>query len=349
MTMYIQHNFLDSTDKIIDLDSEISGEQPSELSPFIHESGDDAFVGMDEGAKEHFHNAGLLDLEGNIDWDAYAKVPCMPSPYDQAMSPSETENDTWREIFDTNKFPYRWCAYLLVTYFNAATKKHETYRGSAAMIGPHQVATVAHCISGKLQGNTALQWAEKVTVAFAQKTKDGKIIQPYGARQTTSAWVTVPWFHGGRAVPSEDWGLLEFNLKNPAPGRLLGYFGMRLAHAGLVGKTVALTGYPAAALGKEKLLGQWTAEGRVHAYTNGPTSWSKPDYEYQHLLPSSGGTSGGPLHYGTYRDMQKSITVENAYLYAVHSGISLSAGLACPVNSTFFNLVNARRKLSCSK
>ena len=124
---------------------------------------------------------------------------------------------------------------------------------------------------------------------------------------------------------------------------------MRLGDAGLVGKTVALTGYPSSALGKKDLLGQWTAEGLINAYANGNNSYSRPDYEYQHLIPSASGDSGGPLHFGTYIDARKGVTLENAYIYAVHSGGHSSLYLSCPVNSTFYNLVDVRRRLSNGK
>jgi len=347
MTALISRDFLQTTDTTINVDVSLPDGQIPELPPFIPAAGVHALEGIDEGAMEHFREAGLLTPSGEIDWDAYAKVPCMKPPYGSGGDGETVGNNTWREIFDTNTLPYRWCAYLLATYANPATGKDESYRGSASMIGPHQVITCAHTISGILEGQTKMQWAKKVTVAFAQKTQNGKVVQPYGARQTTTAWVTVPWFHGGRHVPSEDWGLLEFNLKDLAFGLSIGYFGLRLTGADLVGKTVALTGYPSFALDKKDLLGQWTAEGLIDAFTNGNNSYSRPDYEYQHLIPSAKGDSGGPLHYGTYA--ARGVSVENAYVFAVHSGGHATLYLSCPINSTCHSLVDTRRKLSQNK
>lgn len=59
MTTLICRDFLEATEKTVNVHDSLSDGQVQELPPFVPASGGDAIGGIDAGALEHFREAGL--------------------------------------------------------------------------------------------------------------------------------------------------------------------------------------------------------------------------------------------------------------------------------------------------
>lgn len=219
---------------------------------------------VSEEAMQNFEEAGLLDENGNFDWEAYAALPTLD---EEPSSRSVIGNDDRHIVSNTSASPYKYVAFLLME------RDDGNYRGTGFVAGNGLVATCGHNIYNQETG-----WANEVTVILNREGSS----YPYGTTVDTGLRSNTGWTERGEKA--YDWGVIETrdDLSN-----YVGYCGIKSPSYDLTGDYIELPGYPKQAGNSTNSYYMWTDTGIVDRQDSNDRVYYDAD--------SSGGNSGGPV------------------------------------------------------
>lgn len=223
---------------------------------------------VSEEAMQNFEEAGLLDENGNFDWEAYAALPTLD---EEPSGRSVIGTDDRYRVSDTSVSPYKYVAYLFVE------RDDGNYRGTGFVAGKGIVATCAHNFYNQETG-----WANEVTVILNRKDS----VYPYGATVYTGLRTNNGWIETGE--PAYDWGVIE---TQEDLSRYVGACGIKGTSYDLTGEPIELPGYPKVVQNSTNSHYMWTDTGIV-------TRIDSRDMVYYNA-DSSGGNSGSPVFWGS--------------------------------------------------
>lgn len=229
-----------------------------------------------EKARQHFKDAGLIDENGHFDWKAYGELPTR----DETMPRSIIGNDNRYKVTKTSEKPYRYVAYLLMSYDDG------NYRGTGFISGNGVVTTCGHNIYDPDIG----EWANKVTVILQREGSS----YPYGSTTKTKLRSNTGWTRKGNT--EDDWGLIETadDLSD-----YVGYCGIKNPNTDIAGKIAEIPGYPKQVQDETNSYDMWTDAGDIIKQNS--------DDEVYYDIDTSGGNSGSPVF------------IDDVYVAAVHA------------------------------
>jgi V8-like Glu-specific endopeptidase len=174
-------------------------------------------------------------------------------------------------IADTTAFPFRAIASLLITARDGAQ-----YIGTGWFIGPHTLATAAHCVYIKNSGIAARDgWVRSIQV---MPGRNGSAL-PYGSVTSTRFWTVQGWADTG----SESYDYAAIIIPTEL-GKTVGAFGYGVFNnATLEAATLNVCGYPGDKGGGT----QW-----IDTKKTASVSATKVYYD----IDSYGGESGAPAY-----------------------------------------------------
>lgn len=197
---------------------------------------------IDTEANEQFEKAGLLEENGNFDWEALGALPTLDpngiAPY------SVIGSDDRYAVSDLSETPYSYSVYLLMEYNGSY------YRGSGFVAGDGMIATCAH----NIYRHDGSGWADNVTVILQ---RDGSS-QPYGATTDTRLRTNTGWTQSEKL--ESDWAIVETKIDL---SRYAGSCGIVSESTNITNDSVEIPGYPKVVQDETNSYELWTDMGDV--------------------------------------------------------------------------------------
>ena len=249
----------------------LPGRYANQDSPAVPPSTAEIDDTIDPEVYDSFKRAGLIDSDGNFDWEACGELPTLD---EEIETYNVIDRDDRISVGIKDEPPYYYTAFLLIKYPSSSGY----FRGTGFVAGEGVLATAGHNVYNSGHGG----WAEEVTVILQRDENN----YPHGTTMVTQFRSNSGWVDYQNT--EDDWALIE-TAKDLSD--YVGYCGIVNPDKDIVGEIIELPGYPREVRNETNSYEMWTDTGTVLK--------QNADNEVYYDADTSGGNSGSGVFINT--------------------------------------------------